>query len=103
MKREFNYTGRKRIPSSAVTVSITEDGPGGIPVFEAVLDGLKSLDLNGDNKIVLEPYVGVVAMRFECGTIAAPVLPEDRRLTDIDSGSAIRFRLLVIDGTGDPS
>jgi hypothetical protein len=103
MKRAFNYTGRKPIPANAVKVSIIEDGPEGIPAFDAVLDGLKELELEGDNQIVLEPYVGVVAMRFECGTIEAPMLPADRRLTDIDLGAAIRFRVLVIDGASDPS
>jgi hypothetical protein len=103
MKRAFNYTGRKPIPASAVKVSIIEGGSDGIPAFDAVLDGLKELGLEDDNQIVLEPYVGVVAMRFECGTISAPALPDDRRLTDIDLGAAIRFRVLVIDGVNDPS
>lgn len=103
MKRAFNYTNRKTIPAGAVKVTIVEDGPSGIPSFDAVLDGLKELDLSEDNRIVIEPYVGVVAMRFECGTVGAPLLPVDRRLTDIDLGGAIRFRVLVIDGEADPS
>lgn len=103
MKRAFNYTDRKTIPASAVKVTIVEDGPDVIPSFDAVLDGLKELELGSNNRIVIEPYVGVVAMRFECGTVGAPLLPTDRRLTDIDLGAAIRFRVLVIDGQADPS
>ncbi len=103
MKRAFNYTGRKPIPAGAVTVSVSESTADGIPTFDAVLDGLKELGLDGANRIVLEPYVGVVTMRFECGTVAAPALPSDRRLTDIDLGAAIRFRVLVIDAESDPS
>lgn len=102
MKRAFNYTGRKSIPSGAVLVSVDEGGPDGIPTFEVVFDGLGSLGLAETNKLVLEPYVGALSMRFECGTVGSPTLPEDRRLTDIDQGAAIRFRVLVIDDASDP-
>ncbi len=102
MKRAFNYTGRRKIPAGAVQVSVKEDGLDGIPTFDANLDGLMSLGLPDKNAIVLEPYVGALSMRFECGTVGAPVLPDDRRLTDVDQGGAIRFRVLVIDEETDP-
>lgn len=103
MKRAFNYTGRKAIPSHAVKVSLIESDPSGIPSFNADLSGLKELQLDGEHQIVLEPYVGAIAMRFECGSVSQPVLPDDRRLTDIDLGASIRFRVLVIDSESDPN
>lgn len=102
MKRAFNYTGRRTIPANNLVITVDEDGPEGIPTFSATFDGLAELELGETNRLVLEPYVGALSMRFECGTVGTPKLPDDRRLTDIDQGAAIRFRVLVIDETSDP-
>jgi hypothetical protein len=102
VKRAFNYTNRKPIPAAAVKVVVNDDTPDGIPTFDVDLTGLAGLGLDPDHHVILEPYVGVPSMRFECGTIGAPAVPPDRRLTDIDQGAGVRFRVLVIDKTTDP-
>ena len=38
-------------------------------------------------------------MRFDCGTLGDLTLPEDRRLSEIDSSSVVRFRVKVVDNT----
>lgn len=102
MKRAFNYTGRKAIPSSAVSVTVNDDTTDRIPTFDIELAGMTELGLEPDHRVIVEPYVGVGSMRFDCGTIGAPALPDDRRLTDIDQGAGVRFRVLVIDEATDP-
>lgn len=102
MKRAFNYTDRKKVPAGAVSVTVNDDTPDGIPTFDANLEGLTALGLDPRNRIILEPYVVSTSMRFDCGLIGKPTLPDDRRLPDIDQGASIRFRILVIDESSDP-
>jgi hypothetical protein len=103
MKRAFNYTNRRKIPAGVVTVVINEGEPGSIPTFEASFAGLNNLGLDPAHRVILEPYVVSTSMRFDCGTVAQPELPQDRRLTDLDQGGSVRFRVLVIDPVADPS
>jgi hypothetical protein len=103
MKRAFNYTNRKKIPAGVVTVSISEGEPGSIPTFEASFAGLNKLGLDPAHQVILEPYVVSTSMRFDCGAVGQPQLPQDRRLTDLDQGGSIRFRVLVVDPVADPS
>lgn len=102
MKRAFNYTERKKISAGAVRITINEDTPDKIPIFDADLSGLKALGLNPAHRVIIEPYVVSTSMRFDCGLVGKLQVPEDRRLTDLDQGGAIRFRVLVIDETSDP-
>ncbi|MDB6080195.1 MAG: hypothetical protein JWO82_3942, partial [Akkermansiaceae bacterium] len=102
MKRAFNYTDRKKIPVGAVSVTVSQDIDGGIPTFDANLNGLTALGLDPTHRIFLEPYVVSTSMRFDCGLIGEPKLPGDRRLLDLDQGASIRFRVLVVDEGSDP-
>jgi len=102
VKRAFNYTERKKIPASAVRIAIKEDTPDGIPVFEADLIGLKRLNLEAAHRLIIEPYVVSTSMRFDFGLIGNPQAPLDLRLTDLDQGGAIRFRVFVVDEASDP-
>lgn len=102
MKRAFNYTGRKTIPSSAVSVTMNEDTSDRIPTFDISLNKISELGLSANHRIIVEPYVGAGSMRFDFGTVGLPIPPHDRRLTDIDQGAGVRFRVLVIDESTDP-
>lgn len=102
MKRAFNYTERKKIPASAVRIAINEDTPDGIPVFDADLSGLKKMNLEADHRLIVEPYVVSTSMRFDFGLVGNPQAPVDLRLTDLDQGGAIRFRVFVVDEASDP-
>lgn len=102
MKRAFNYTNRVAIPSAKVSVTVVEDNPDLIPTFDINLDGVLELGLADERRVIVEPYVGAGSMRFDCGTIGNLELPADRRLTELDQGAGIRFRILVIDDTTDP-
>jgi hypothetical protein len=41
-------------------------------------------------------------MRFDFGLVGSPQPPVDLRLTDLDQGGAIRFRVFVVDENSDP-
>jgi len=98
MIRKFNYTGRKRIPRSRVTIRLlpTEDRA---PSFQADFD-LSGLDLPEDGSVFLEAYDRSSYMRFAFGTVAHPQPPENRCLKDLQSRDLIYFRLKVVDTTG---
>ena len=102
MKRAFNYTDRRKIPASAVAITLNESPDGEIPSFDADLSGLDNLELDPSYRIILEPYVVSTSMRFDCGLLGDPQLPQDRRLTDLDQGASIRFRILIVDEDSDP-
>jgi hypothetical protein len=101
MKRSFNYTGRIKLADGTVPITMVEEA--GIPSFEADTMGLAELGLDNKFRVVLEPYVGSTTMRFDFGTLGQLKCPDDLRLSDLDDGSSVRFRLKIIDDSVDPS
>ncbi len=97
MLRRFNYTGRKKIPRSAVSVKVSSD-VAGVQTFDAKFD-LSGLDLAGHAKVYVEAYHRASYMRFDFGQISDIRPPRDRRLTDIEGGGTAQFRLKVVDET----
>jgi hypothetical protein len=100
MIRKFNYTGRKKIPRSNLKVYF--DDISKLPyTFNAELN-LESLRLPGNAEVWVEAYDTSSYMRFSFGNVGSIRIPpsEKRRLTDIHSTDAVRFRIKVIDNTG---
>lgn len=95
MKRRFNYTGRKRIPTHLVDVALHSGE--NVRTFDLRLADFKALGLPDDAKVYVEPYVKSSSMRFAFGTVGSIVPPDDRSLTEIDEGGSILFRILVVD------
>ena len=95
MIRRLNYTGRKSIPRSRVTVRITPSA-GGERAFTADFD-LKGLRFPRDAQIYIEAYNSDSYMRFGFGSVGDPVVPRDTRLTDITVRPLAKFRLKVVD------
>lgn len=95
MLRKFNYTGRKRIPRSAVTIRLNAHD--GRPTsFDAEFD-LSALQLPGAAMVYVEAYHRASYMRFPFGCVSDTTIPECRELTDIEGGGTAQFRLKVID------
>ncbi|MCI0361141.1 MAG: hypothetical protein L0211_21890 [Planctomycetaceae bacterium] len=99
MLRRFNYTNRKRIPRSAVTVRL-RTGTAAIPTFDAKID-LSDLRLPGDARVYIEAYHRASYMRFPFGLVSDLRAPRDCRLTDIDGGATALFRVKVVDEKGE--
>jgi hypothetical protein len=95
MIRRFNYTNRKRIDAScvAITVNLHASRPA---TFDVALE-LDDKELPSDAAIFLEAYYKSSYMRFPLGTIGNLKIPDDRRLTEIDRGDTVFFRLKVVD------
>ena len=96
VKRRINSTGRKRVGHQHVVVSMLspEVGEPAAARAELRLDGLEFPQSAG---LVLEAYQRSTAMRFLCGTFAAPALPERMQLDDLDPSMPVLFRLKVVD------
>ncbi|MGD0814401.1 MAG: hypothetical protein ABSA83_12415 [Verrucomicrobiota bacterium] len=60
------------------------------------------MELPGSAKVYVEAYHKSDWMRFDFGTVAAPAIPSDRRLTAFYDGARILFRVKVV-STGDDS
>jgi hypothetical protein len=99
VKRTFNFTGRKSIPSELVSVVVQPGGADGVRSFDMRLGDLSSLDLPAGARIYVEPYVKSSSMRFAFGTVGSVLPPADRSLTEIDEGAGVLFRVLVVDAS----
>jgi len=98
MIRRFNYTGRQKIERSRVGISLSRSEDGGA-VFDADLQ-MGGLDVPLEGHVYVEAYYRASFMRFDFGTVANPVKPANRRLTDI-GGEVVFFRVKVVDPTGE--
>ncbi len=95
MIRKFNYTGRRRVARSRISISLGCE-PQGSPYFNASMD-LDGLGLPGHARVYVEAYRRAFFMRFSFGTISHPQHPQDCRLGDMDPHALIMFRLKVVD------
>lgn len=95
MIRRLNYTGRKKISRSKVTVRLSSAGAGRSG-FQIEFD-LSGYDFPEDATVFVEAYNSASYMRFPFGTIRERRDPKDVRLLDITSRPLPKFRLKVID------
>ena len=97
MIRRLNYTGRRNIARSAVTIRLLEQRDGE-RAFTAEYD-LSGLRFPADARVYIEAYNTDSYMRFTFGTVAEPHVPKDTRLAEITARPLPKFRLKVVDET----
>ena len=97
MIRKFNYTGRKKINHSDISISIFQDGQ--IRSFNARIN-FELLGLNPYAAVYIESYYQFYSMRFGCGTVERFAVPADTSLSDMPVSDHILFRVIVVDETG---
>jgi len=95
MIRRLNFTGRRKIPRSRVTIRL-EPEAGGPPVFRAEYD-LHGLGFPGEASVFVEAYNALSYMRFAFGTVARRADPPSTRLDEVTRRPLPRFRLKVVD------
>src|SRR5258708_39777802 len=97
MLRKLNFTERTKIPRASVRVSLRRDADG-VLVFDPQLsfDGTAIIPTA---RVFIEAYYRTSFMRFDCGSVEAFAPPADRRLTEIDGTSVVRFRVKVVDNS----
>jgi hypothetical protein len=98
MLRKLNFTERTSIPRSACSFELRRD-PDGVLAFDAKID-LAGIEAPASARIYIEAQYRTSYMRFDCGPISAMVIPQERRLTEIDSDRVARFRVKVVDQSG---
>jgi len=96
MIRRLNYTGRKKIPRSRVTIRVATAND--MQRFSADYD-LTGLRFQQDARVFVEAYNSTSYMRFPFGTVGQREEPLDTRLTEITPRPLARFRLKVVDQT----
>jgi hypothetical protein len=95
MLRKLNFTERAKIPRSSVRVSLRRDVDGTL-VFDPQVS-FDGVDVPSSARVFIEAYYRTSFMRFDCGSVEAVRPPDDRRLTDIDGTSIVRFRVKIVD------
>jgi hypothetical protein len=95
MIRKFNYTGRKKIERKDISIRLVRDKTP-VPYFEIKFN-ISPEQYSDDPELYVEAYDRSSFMRFRCGTLKRPVLPEDRHLYGIHSTDAILFRVKLVD------
>ena len=97
MLRKLNFTERVKIPRAAVHIALRRESDG-VLAFDPSLD-LATLPVPKESRVYIEAQYRTSYMRFDCGTLGDLVIPENRRLFDIDSANVVRFRVKVVDNT----
>jgi hypothetical protein len=95
MIRRLNYTGRRSIARSRVTIRLVPaaEGPAAFSA-DYDLDGMK---FPLDARVYIEVYNASSYMRFDFGTVGRSRVPNDTRLVDITPRPLPKFRLKVVD------
>jgi hypothetical protein len=93
MIRRLNYTGRRKIPRENINITLFRNG--GVEEFDAVIRTV-ALGLPETARVFVEAYHKSDWMRFDYGTVGAPAIPPDRRLTVFYAGARILFRVKVV-------
>jgi hypothetical protein len=95
MLRKLNFTERAKIPRTSVRVALRRDADG-VLVFDPQLS-FDGVAVDASARVFIEAYYRTSFMRFDCGSVGAFAPPEDRRLTEIDATSVVRFRVKIVD------
>lgn len=94
MLKKLNFTERIRIPRNAIHIALRREG--GVLAFDAAIS-LDRVAAPSGAEIFLDAYYRASFMRFGLGTVGALRMPAERRLTAIDSGNVVRFRVKLVD------
>lgn len=97
MIRKLNFTGRKKIPKSQISIGIRQ-GEDNTKSFTAELN-LNDLNLPPNAEVYVEAYRRHAYMRFPFGTVENLIIPEERSLVSFNPGETPRFRVKVVDRT----
>lgn len=101
MGYRINSTGRKKILREFISIRLLPSTDGDVQSFDADINIPKSLGLDHAAKVYVEPYVKSSTMRFSFGTVGEIKKPDSCRLTEIDVGASVLFRVKVVDESKD--
>lgn len=96
-QRRINSTGRRKINKNHIDIVMLTPAANE-PLAATATITTDEWKFPGDARIVLEAYHRNSGMRFDCGTVAKPSVPDVLKLDELDPSSNVLFRLKVIDG-----
>ena len=99
MIRRLNYTGRRKIPREHITVRLVDAGDE-FHAFKAEFD-LGEAGFPPDAQVFIEAYNSQSWMRFDFGSVGCRREPDDLRLTEVTRHPLPKFRLKVVDRSGE--
>lgn len=99
-KRRINFTGRKRIRREEVDIRLLDTRPGE-PLHAKAKLSLEGYGFPPSATVAIEAYYRSTGMRFGCGTIGNPAIPETLVLDQIDQRGNLLFRVKVVDTESD--
>lgn len=97
MIKRINYTKRKKIKRDSIIIELTRKD-GKITSFSATID-LKSLNLQPDADVFIEPYYQTERMRFSMGKVKEVIDIDNQSLSLLARHDSIKFRILVVDNS----
>lgn len=100
-KRRINSTGRKRIGRECVEIHMLETAPDE-PLKAKLSLKLGDQGFPGDATVAVEAYHRSSGMRFDCGTVGVPKIPDVLVLSEVDRSGSVLFRLKVVDNDAEP-
>lgn len=95
MIRRLNYTGRRKIPRSSVTVRLIRTA-GNLYAFSIDVD-LAGCGFPAQLSVFVEAYNATSYMRFDFGAAGEIHSPVDTRLTEITASAMPKFRLKIVE------
>lgn len=95
----INHTGRKKLDRNQYSISI-ENHEGGIPTFTFKLNNI-DLGIDGNSRVFVEAYYRNTLQRFDFGTLDNPIVPVSTALDKLSGAASPRFRVLIVDFSGD--
>lgn len=97
MQATINYTGRRKLLSSEVQVTLNYN-ESSAPVFDVDFS-LNKDKLPNEATIYIEAYQKNTLQRFHFGTVGMTQKPANRTLNEIDLSTSILFRVRIVDET----
>lgn len=98
MIRRINFTGRIKIPSKMVKITLTRRGKD-IHSFNSTID-LSELDLPENGKVYVEAYQRSVIRRYDFGTVKEIEAQEPTELDFFENPEQLQFKIKVVDDEG---
>jgi hypothetical protein len=95
MIRRLNFTGRRRLSRSEVSVRLKDAGQGTMHVTATLL--LEKHNLPPLARVFVEAYRQTSWQRFDFGTVQAPRRSEPAVLSEFGTAQGVRFRVRVVE------
>jgi len=99
MQRTINHTGRRKLDQKQVSFRLIEE-PNYTPSFDVTFN-LDQSKIPGDAVVYVEAYTGQLLKRFQCGTVSALSVPDERSLSGLDRSKQVLFSVRIVDETHD--